>query len=576
MGLVVLLIISLLVSSPGVNAQDCEETIDLMLVLDGSKSIDYPDFGIMKRFSHDVVDAFDLAPDTIRIGIVQFSTRVRLEIGLSDDADAVHEAIDDMTQMRDLTEIGDGLGRAHREFRNAGRPGVSQVVILLTDGRDDGNPARDAQSLKDDGIHILSIGVGDEVNKQQLREISSNNRVFSVADFDSLLDIINELVDTVCYIETPQPSPVPPPAATPQPEPTPEPVADFPTRCSIEGGWYGEYSSTRSAEGLNEAPRPILEGVTQPQDGRMRHNPYYGFWGSGYFWSGQLDAGNNAILQQNPVYYTCDDDLNYNWQTGLRATDMFDDHYAFIGEPEDLTIYDMNNADLMTGERRAYLGTDYWSAHWRKTHTFDPDGDGSNGCLTTKVSDASGSVREQCIPGLHLIRMSVNDGGRWFLNGGVPDIPHGWGANRIASFSLNSGSLDLFWYDAFQDRKEMINIGYVLFTEQYANDLGFSRTTPFDAQIDVEYYEKDGRASLSFFIDPFTDQTRSTLLSPYAAARVADATLQQDDVWDDVVIPEEMLTLPPLDTVDGPEGPQLGPLSPGEVVAWVYLPVVSR
>jgi uncharacterized protein YegL len=203
------------------SAAACTTQIELMLVLDGSGSIDRREFNSMRTFARNVANSFTIDSDSARIGIVQFSGSAQYETRLSGDASTVVSTIDGMRRRGGGTYIGEGLQLARTELADSGRPGVPQAIILLTDGRSWGRPAEEATLAKNAGITILAVAVGNGPNINQINAISSDpdsRYVFAVGDFNSLAFILDSLVQESC-----------PPVLTPTPTVTPQQPTITPT-----------------------------------------------------------------------------------------------------------------------------------------------------------------------------------------------------------------------------------------------------------------------------------------------------------------------------------------------------------
>ena len=241
------------------SAATCETPLDLMLVIDGSGSIFASDFNRIKDFSNGLADSFVISDAAARIGVVQFSGEGQglLEIGLSGSSAAVHGAIDGMVQIEGYTDIQEGLALGQGEIAANGRPGVPHVIILLTDGQQEGapgDPVAEAGAARAAGTTIYAVGVGGGPNTGQLNAIASDpdsTYVYSVEDFSSLQAIRDQLVATACpsptaptatrtptgqASSTPVPTSTPggPPSPTPTPQPTSTPGAsnDDPGSCT--------------------------------------------------------------------------------------------------------------------------------------------------------------------------------------------------------------------------------------------------------------------------------------------------------------------------------------------------------
>ena len=217
---------------PRVYAQAaCATTIDFMLVLDGSESIDPAEFDVMKAFAGSLVDHFTISPADAHAGIVQFASEGQgvIEIGLSSDPGAIAAAISAMTQIVGITDIQEGIALAQQQLTAGGRADVPHVILVLTDGvhNEPGDPIAEAEAARSLGTEIFAIAVGPGPDIDQLNAIASDpdgDHVFSVSDFAALATILDPLVLVVCP-PTPTPTPTPTATLTPTPMPTATPTA---------------------------------------------------------------------------------------------------------------------------------------------------------------------------------------------------------------------------------------------------------------------------------------------------------------------------------------------------------------
>jgi len=200
-------------------APSCRAAVDIMLVLDSSGSIGPNDYEKVRGFARAFAASLKVAPDGARIGIVQFSSenQNRLEIGLSDDPTALNAAIRDMRWLAGGTDMDDGLRIGWEELEANGRPGVPRVIILMSDGQPNRDPAQRANAIKAAGTRLLTIGVGSGINADLMRRLASSppedNFVFA-EEFDTLLEIVDGLVVDLC-----PPDALPTPTTAPSPDP---------------------------------------------------------------------------------------------------------------------------------------------------------------------------------------------------------------------------------------------------------------------------------------------------------------------------------------------------------------------
>jgi|GEM_PF-4542109 len=202
-------------------ADVCSETLDVMLVLDGSRSIGDHSFRQMMGFTSELVDAFTISPDDARFGLVQFASQDwgTRHLRLSGDTTALKHTIDSIRQLKGYTDIEEGLRLARTELQDNARTGVPQAVILFTDGQHNqpGDVYAEAEELHDAGIIVLAVAIGSDPSVDQLKSIVSdpNNYVFQVGNAAELTRIRESLVQTTCSSDL-GPGPNDPPVA-PQP-----------------------------------------------------------------------------------------------------------------------------------------------------------------------------------------------------------------------------------------------------------------------------------------------------------------------------------------------------------------------
>ncbi|XP_069121965.1 uncharacterized protein [Argopecten irradians] len=196
----------------------CRSTnaIDLVFVLDSSASLSPTDFDITKQFVADVVDQFDIGPQNVRVGVVEFSTAISASFLLNqfNTKDAVKKAVDGIQYSPGGTNTAAAIDKAVNEVFstvNGARNGAAKVMILITDGRSENtvNTQTAAQNARMSGITIFTLGVTQSANKIELDGIASapscthSQILNSYADLDSLKTEIQSVSCKAAAILTP-------------------------------------------------------------------------------------------------------------------------------------------------------------------------------------------------------------------------------------------------------------------------------------------------------------------------------------------------------------------------------------
>ena len=178
-----------------------------MFMVDGSSSIGADNFAQVRQFLKTLVQGFDVGPNHVRIGLVQYSNVPRTEFHLKtfQDKQGVLEYISGLSYRGGGTNTGRGLEFLLAEHFTAAagsraRSNVPQVAVVITDGKSQDNVLQHATALKKRGVILYAVGIKD-ADDEQLQEIASEphlQHVFSVSDFGALQGISLSVAQTLC------------------------------------------------------------------------------------------------------------------------------------------------------------------------------------------------------------------------------------------------------------------------------------------------------------------------------------------------------------------------------------------
>ncbi|KAG7269241.1 hypothetical protein CRUP_031185 [Coryphaenoides rupestris] len=122
---------------------------DIVILVDGSWSIGRINFRLVRTFLENLVNAFDIGIDKIRIGLAQYSGDPRIEWHLNafTTKEAVIDAVKNLPYKGGNTLTGLALTYIQENSfkpESGSRPGVPKIGILITDGKsqDDVVPRR--------------------------------------------------------------------------------------------------------------------------------------------------------------------------------------------------------------------------------------------------------------------------------------------------------------------------------------------------------------------------------------------------------------------------------------------------
>uniref|UniRef100_A0A674I0Y0 Matrilin 2 n=1 Tax=Terrapene triunguis TaxID=2587831 RepID=A0A674I0Y0_9SAUR len=193
----------------GKTCRRCTEgPIDLVFVIDGSKSLGEDNFEVVKEFVSGILDSLEISPKAARAGLLQYSSQVRTEFTLRQFSTAkdMKKAVSQMKYMGKGSMTGLALKQMfERSFTEAegARPfsaEVPRVSIVFTDGRAQDEVSEWASKAKQNGITIYAVGIGKAI-EEELLEIASeppDKHLFYAEDFSTMGEISEKLKKRIC------------------------------------------------------------------------------------------------------------------------------------------------------------------------------------------------------------------------------------------------------------------------------------------------------------------------------------------------------------------------------------------
>ncbi|XP_059933079.1 collagen alpha-3(VI) chain-like isoform X3 [Gadus macrocephalus] len=190
--------------------EDCAQGLpaDVYFLVDSSWSMGQQNFEHVKHFLLGVIKALhERAGDSFQYALVQYSATPHTQFKLNTYA-AAEDAMEHVAAMRyrgggTRTGLGlDFLIRAHMTTASGSRAGggVSQLVVVLTDGRSQDDVSEPARVLHLAGVEVFAVGVQGAA-EWELKEMASrpaDSHVLSVDSFVALRDITQDLVAGIC------------------------------------------------------------------------------------------------------------------------------------------------------------------------------------------------------------------------------------------------------------------------------------------------------------------------------------------------------------------------------------------
>nr|KAF6459710.1 von Willebrand factor A domain containing 2 [Rousettus aegyptiacus] len=188
----------------------CSAAMDVLFLIDGSHSIGKGSFERAKHFAITVCDALDINPERVRVGAFQFSSVPRLEFPLDSlsTQQEVKAKLKRMVFKGGRTETGLALKYLlHRGFPGGRNVSVPQVLIIITDGRSQGDVVLPAKQLQERGVTVFAVGVRFP-RWEELHTLASEPREQHVLMAEQVEDATNGFFSTlsssaICTIASP-------------------------------------------------------------------------------------------------------------------------------------------------------------------------------------------------------------------------------------------------------------------------------------------------------------------------------------------------------------------------------------
>lgn len=197
----------------------CNVPLDFAILVDTSGSISRKNFKVLLRFIRSLVDSFEVSEDHTHVAIIGYSTRASVQLNFNDlpgsklTKNKVFDIVKKIPHTRGYTYIDRALRLANDEvftLKGGMRDDVRKVALVMTDGAQteeknakksvDEILAEASQPLKDKKVHIISLGIGNRVNKLSLKTIATGDSVYYANSFHELRQLVEQLRKGSCTV----------------------------------------------------------------------------------------------------------------------------------------------------------------------------------------------------------------------------------------------------------------------------------------------------------------------------------------------------------------------------------------
>ncbi|KAM6256527.1 LOW QUALITY PROTEIN: collagen alpha-1(XXI) chain-like [Porphyrio hochstetteri] len=155
---------------------------DLVFILDGSFSVGPENLKIIKSWLVSITGNFDIGPKFIQVGVVQYSDYPVLEIPLG-----THESTENLIREMESIHYLGGNTRTGRAIQFAfdhlfakSSSFLTKIAVVLTDGKSQDEAKDVAAEARKNQITLFVIGVGSEIEEDELKAIANKPSSTSV------------------------------------------------------------------------------------------------------------------------------------------------------------------------------------------------------------------------------------------------------------------------------------------------------------------------------------------------------------------------------------------------------------
>ena len=192
----------------------CKTKVDVGVIVDSSGSIRRDEYIGMKKFVQAISVYMGFLPvNGSHVGVVVYSkdARVWTKFGQQANFRKLFRILGRMPHYRDLTRIDLGLDVANTKLftkEDGMREDAHKIAILFTDGEQTTENVNDliplkevASRLKDRGIVLFAVGIGEKVKRSQLLEIASGEEyVIMMESFSALRESAKKIAALACQV----------------------------------------------------------------------------------------------------------------------------------------------------------------------------------------------------------------------------------------------------------------------------------------------------------------------------------------------------------------------------------------
>ncbi|XP_075869670.1 matrilin-3a isoform X5 [Nelusetta ayraudi] len=185
--------------------------LDLVFIIDSSRSVRPGEFEKVKIFLADMVDTLEVGTDATRVAVVNYASTVKIEFLLKDHFSMLDmkKAISRIEPLAAGTMTGLAIKTAVNEAfteESGARPrskNIAKVAIIVTDGRPQDQVEEVSAAARASGIEIYAVGVdrADMRSLQLMASVPLEEHVFYVETYGVIEKLTSKFRETLCEVK---------------------------------------------------------------------------------------------------------------------------------------------------------------------------------------------------------------------------------------------------------------------------------------------------------------------------------------------------------------------------------------
>lgn len=169
-----------------------------------SNETDAADTESVKDLIRNVYSGFPIGDHDLHVALLKSGTTASIEFDFNayKDLDSLDEAVDDLTFPKCPSSVGKALDLANYGlFRNSGRPDALKILLVIAKNKSLDDVSRAARDLRNSGVYILSVGIGQGLYRDDLQNIVSPPKQYNIVygDFNSVEKLGPALTKRIRY-----------------------------------------------------------------------------------------------------------------------------------------------------------------------------------------------------------------------------------------------------------------------------------------------------------------------------------------------------------------------------------------